>query len=775
MRRLSRFNNTGRTIRLGLLAIVAIFGGAFLAQFFDKANDTNALSATEFQAGRIIDDSVFYNPNTMTADEIDAFIDSHTSACDTWGTQTIGSTRFYGVAASNNTTRADYMKLMRKAGYTQYHDAPFICVRDYYENPTTHKTNFETGGKVEKGMISAGQIIYNAAHEYGVNPQVLLVMLKKESYAWGDDWPLKFEYNTVMGYGCPDNAACDEDYYGFYNQVMTAAWQLKYYREHPSDYRYRAGKNVNIYYSPDYSCGTKNVYIENSATAGLYIYTPYTPNDAALRNYPGTSYCGSYGNRNFYMYFREWFGSTLSANREEISYPDGEYYIVPANNISSALRIDDNFNDNGKNIYIDARTDSAYGKFILQKQSDGSYIITNAGSQKALDAYNGLFVIGNPVGLWSQNNSANQKFKILNNRNGSFSIATSKNTDMVLSLKSEGGLELAPYTRDEAQSFRLIHVEAPVSDGSYHLLSALDSSKSLDVQGGKLQKNGANIELYPAHYGENQTFNFTYDSTIDYYRINPSYTSTHYLDANGAKTANLTNVQLWTKNTSCAQLWHIDVISDNTIRLLNSCSGLSIDIEGGPAKTGANISLYPYHAGKNQLWVIEQTKEPETNQENEGSIESGQDTTSQEKTDIITGTHHIKSATNKNFAIDITGISAANGTNVELWSTNSSKAQLFKFDYDKSTDTYRISDTYTNRSLDASGGKSRNGVSLIMWHENGGCNQRWHIIKNSDNSYRILDSCEGRAVDLFGGQYSLGTNIGIWDFHGDHNQRWTIE
>ncbi|MDO4729582.1 MAG: hypothetical protein Q4A96_00045 [Candidatus Saccharibacteria bacterium] len=314
MRRRSRFNSTGFKIRIGALAILAIFGGVFLIQLLDKDNDSGALSATEFKAGRIIDDSVFYNPNTMTAAEIDAFIDSHTSACDTWGTQKIGNTRFYGVQASSNTTRAEYMKYMRNAGYTQYHDAPFICIRDYYENPKTHKTNFETGGKVEPGMISAGQIIYNAAHEYNVNPQVLLVMLKKESYAWGDDWPLKFEYNTVMGYGCPDNAACDQDYFGFYNQVMTAAWQLNYYREHPNDYRYRPGRNVNIYYSPDYSCGTKSVYIENYATAGLYIYTPYTPNDAALANYPGTAWCGSYGNRNFYMYFREWFGSTEGDN-----------------------------------------------------------------------------------------------------------------------------------------------------------------------------------------------------------------------------------------------------------------------------------------------------------------------------------------------------------------------------------------------------------------------------------------------------------------------------
>ena len=305
MRRRLRSNNTN-LIKLAMLGIIAMASGFLLTSFLGSKSKTQALSATEFQAGRIIDDSIFYNPNTMTAAEIDAFIDSHSPACDMWGTQKV-----YG-----NVTRAEYVKQLRAQGYTKYHDPPFVCVSEYYENPETHKTNFETGGKKEAGMLSAGEIIYRAAHEYNVNPQVLLVMLKKESYVWGDDWPHSFQYNTVMGYACPDGAPCDSKYFGFYNQVMMAAWQLNYYREHIYSYNYRPYTTNQILYNPDRSCGSKSVYLENIATTSLYIYTPYVPNDGALANYPGTSYCGSYGNRNFYMYFREWFGNTLGDNPE---------------------------------------------------------------------------------------------------------------------------------------------------------------------------------------------------------------------------------------------------------------------------------------------------------------------------------------------------------------------------------------------------------------------------------------------------------------------------
>jgi len=294
-------------------------GVAFVAVFFGFAilntPSSDAATIADFKAGNIIDDEVFYNKDAMTVAQIQAHLNKYNPTCDTWGTGAVGSGRtINGKAVPANTTRANYAKQMRAAGKTRYHDPPYICIQNYYENPTTHKTNFDTNGKVESGMISSAQIIYNAAQKYNINPQVLLVMLKKESYAWGDNWPLKDEYNTVMGYACPDNAACDTKYYGFYNQVTTAAWQLNKYKTDWENktfkFNYRPGAVNNIYYSPTTSCGKKQVYIENIATASLYIYTPYTPNDAALKAYPGTANCGSYGNRNFFMYFVEWFGTT---------------------------------------------------------------------------------------------------------------------------------------------------------------------------------------------------------------------------------------------------------------------------------------------------------------------------------------------------------------------------------------------------------------------------------------------------------------------------------
>lgn len=289
----------GQILTVTLFAVLSALSIQLLA-----GSPASAANPSEFIAGRIIDDEVFYDKDGMTSvAEIQAFLDAHTPSCDTWGTRSSG----YG-----NLTNAQYaQQIMGWPG------PPYVCLNNYYENPSTGQTSFEAGGGAFSGGLSAAQIIYNAAQQYGINPKVLMVLLRRESLnLYSDAWPLKSQYKYAMGYACPDSgpgysANCQNDKAGFYKQMTLAAWQLRYYYNNMGSYNYAPGRWNTIQYSPNPACGTKNVYIENAATASLYIYTPYTPNDAALNAYPGTANCGAYGNRNFWFYWHEWFGSPL--------------------------------------------------------------------------------------------------------------------------------------------------------------------------------------------------------------------------------------------------------------------------------------------------------------------------------------------------------------------------------------------------------------------------------------------------------------------------------
>ena len=273
---------------------------------------TKAIDA--WNPGMIIDDATFYNADSFSSvGAIQDFINSKTPVCDTWGAQPSE----YGGG-----TRAQY------AASKGWPGPPYVCLQNYYENPTTHETSFEKGGAGFSGGISAAQIIWNVSHQYGINPQVLLVTLKKEQGSlYTDAWPLKSQYAYAMGYGCPDtgpnnSANCSSNYAGLYNQLTLAAAQFRRYTNYPTQYGYQAGRTNYIQYSPDASCGGSWVYIQNQATANLYNYTPYQPNDAALTAYPGTASCGAYGNRNFWRFFDEWFGAQYAYTTQKTALTD---------------------------------------------------------------------------------------------------------------------------------------------------------------------------------------------------------------------------------------------------------------------------------------------------------------------------------------------------------------------------------------------------------------------------------------------------------------------
>ena len=271
-----------------------------------RPQSTAAVSASDWRAGRIIDDAIYYNSSSMSRDDIQNFLNSKVRSCDTWGTQPASE------KGRPDITRAEYARLSGWPG------PPYICLKDYYQVPRSDKiiNNYNSTASRPAGSISAASIIKNASVKYGVNPKTIIVLLQKESPGPLpiDTWPLQAQYKNAMGYACPDTAPCDPQYAGFYNQIMNAARQIKLYRDNADSYKHRPFRTNSVLYNPNSRCGSSNVYIETYATAGLYNYTPYQPNKAALANMYGTGdSCSAYGNRNFWRIFNDWFGSTYGS------------------------------------------------------------------------------------------------------------------------------------------------------------------------------------------------------------------------------------------------------------------------------------------------------------------------------------------------------------------------------------------------------------------------------------------------------------------------------
>lgn len=275
-----------------LLLVIVLFGVTFYT------SPVSAVSSSDWNAGLIIDDSVFYDNNSMSVSDIQNFLNSRVPVCDTNGTQKN--------SINPGMTNAQY------AASQGWPGPPYVCLKDYMQVPRSDTIIDNFSGSTPSGSLSAAQIIKKAADDWGVSPKAILVTLHKESLnIIYDSWPIQYQYKNAMGFGCPDTAPCDPTYAGFYNQVNNAAYQFKLYKQNPNSYRYKPFQTNSVYYNPNSACGASNVYVQNYATAGLYNYTPYQPNQAALNNLYGTGDdCSAYGNRNFWRVFNDWFGST---------------------------------------------------------------------------------------------------------------------------------------------------------------------------------------------------------------------------------------------------------------------------------------------------------------------------------------------------------------------------------------------------------------------------------------------------------------------------------
>jgi uncharacterized protein with LGFP repeats len=245
-----------------------------------------AADTRQFDPGNIITDQLFFNGGAMSAGDIQTFLNVRNPNC---------------VAGSDGTP---CLKNYRQSTWTR--TASDKCPYDY----------------VGAANETAATIIYKVGQACGISQRVLLVILQKEQglvTASGSSlYPTR--YRAAMGMGCPDTAACDSQYYGFFNQVYSAAAQYKKYAVYPNNYGHRAGTTNNVRYHPDVDCGSSPVFIRNQATAGLYNYTPYQPNAAALAAGKGLGDgCSAYGNRNFWIYFTDWFGSTQTAGAGDLA------------------------------------------------------------------------------------------------------------------------------------------------------------------------------------------------------------------------------------------------------------------------------------------------------------------------------------------------------------------------------------------------------------------------------------------------------------------------
>lgn len=698
-RRLTFPNKLFLIFTFGMMAMLG-----FLA--FKNMSDSAAINAaySGFQAGNIITDYVMSDYSSMSEVQIQAFLKSKNPCNDT------------------NISKASYYSSHN------YHieNGHFVCMAD-------EKFNGE----------SAAHIIWQAAQDYRINPKVLIVLLEKEQGLITDTWPNSdLQYRSATGYGCPDTAACDSQYYGFKNQVRNAAELYRYILDHGSRY-YPVGNNY-IKYNPDGNCGGSTVNIQNRATSALYQYTPYQPNAAVLNANPGTVvHCGAHGNSNFYYYYTRWFGDPHVSVSSSYLQESDKFAITT----QAGLFISPESNTQGAKLALSKNS----SEYRFERTGD-YYIIRHIASNLVLDVVGGSVANGSQIQLYSFNDSCAQKWYFtVNGDNYTIkSVCSNKSLDIPDNRSNVAGLKVQIYDSNNsgAQKFVMKDLSAaPIANNAYVLKTT--GGKVLDAEGG-LVSNGAKLQIYDANYDRGQLYAVT--RTSDGLYVIKNTTSNRAIDVSGGKKDDGTPLQLYDYNGTCAQKW-IAEKSGSGYRFLSACTKKAIDISGGLVSSSRRkLQIYTANGTNAQVWI------PANIYDN-----------------VTEGDYIITSAVNQKFAVDISGgvAAAGNGTNIQVWDKNNTEAQDFKITKNNDN-TYTIKNTKTNRVLDVSGGVANSGTNIQLYAGNLTCAQKWYFKKNDDNTFRIASACGGVVLDLSGGVAKRAGNVQVWSYNGTKAQKWVL-
>ena len=289
-----------------------------------------------------------------------------------------------------------------------------------------------------------------------------------------------------------------------------------------------------------------------------------------------------------------------------------------------------------------------------------------------------------------------------------------------------------------------------VSDGDYHIVSALNTNMGIDVVGNR-SADGTNVQLYENATDSNQLFTVKYLNN-GFYRITHKSTG-KVLDVVGAGLAYGTNVDIYSSNNTDAQMWRIDLSDDGKyMNIRAKCNGLCLDVDGANAQNGTNIKTYLSNGSAAQKWKF--------------IAANGRQT-------IPDGDYHIVSALDSSLGLDVTGNNSADTTNIQLYSNVDDTKQVFTVTY-LGDGYYKILHRGSGKSLDMFGNYSLSNTNIDIYQDNSTDAQKW-IIKRADYEYyNIIGKGSGLYVTADNASIQNGTNIKGYIGNGYDGQKWVF-
>lgn len=286
-----------------------------------------------------------------------------------------------------------------------------------------------------------------------------------------------------------------------------------------------------------------------------------------------------------------------------------------------------------------------------------------------------------------------------------------------------------------------------IPNGNYYINVRSKVASSVDIPGGSAADSTA-IQLYSGNSSKAQQFTFTRQSDGSYEIVNVN--SGKALDVRNGVAENNAIVQQYSRNNSQAQRWFIRD-SGAGYYLQSALGNWVLDLSGGNTVDGAAIRLYAPNGTASQLFVV-----------------------SSSDVSITTGVSMIiTSVANKKLVTDVTSASTANGARVQLYSSNNTNAQKYRFE-SIGNGTYKIVNVNSGKVLDVSGGSTANGAALQQYTNNNTVAQQWTVRNYGSGKVALVSVNANKAVDIPSGNAVQQAQLQLYSPNGTVAQQWLV-
>lgn len=363
-----------------------------------------------------------------------------------------------------------------------------------------------------------------------------------------------------------------------------------------------------------------------------------------------------------------------------VSIPNGDYYINVRSKVASSVDIPGASGTDSTAIQLYSGNGSKAQQFTFTKQSDGSYVIINVNSGKALDVRNGAAGNNAVVQQYSANGTNAQRWFIRDSGAGYYLQSALGNWVLDLSGgNTANGAAIRLYTPNGTASQLFVvscsGVTVPV-DTAVIIKSAGNANLVFDVPSASMA-NGTRIQLYAANGTNAQRFRFRKIGNGTYGIANVN--SGKVLDVYGGSTSNGAVLQQYGSNNTVAQQWTVRDYGSGKISLISVNANKAIDVPGANYASSVALQLYAPNGTAAQQWVIAKPKTMRERLNEQAAMR---------RQDLPDGTYTFASKLKTSMKMDVYGASRSDCANVQLWAGNGTNAQKWRVMHDANAMSY---------------------------------------------------------------------------------------